>query len=124
MTNIIVADDDPEIRRLLRFILKLEGYYVMVASDGDAVLELAKERKVDALITDIIMPGKEGIETIMEVRELYPEVKVVAMSGGGQKGNEDFLKSAEMVGAHYTIAKPFEPDDFIKVLKKALNAKF
>lgn len=124
MTNIIVADDDPEIRRLLKFLLKLEGYNVMVARDGNEVLEHARFRKIDALITDIIMPGKEGIETIMEIRELYPDIKIVAMSGGGKKGNEDFLKSAEMVGAHCTIAKPFEPDDFIKTLKNALKARF
>ena len=122
MTNVIVADDDPEVRRFLRLILKREGYYVMVGRDGNDVLELADERKIDAIITDVIMPRKDGIEAIAQVKERYPKVRIIAISGGGQKNNEDFLKSAEMMGANYTIAKPFEANEILEVLKKALTS--
>ena len=121
MVNILVADDDPSIRHLYKLILEREGHKVYLANDGVEALVQAKKHHIDVLITDIIMPRKEGIETIVEVREINPEIKIIAISGGGRRGNQDFLKMAEMVGANYSLAKPFEPHDLLKILKTCLE---
>jgi CheY-like chemotaxis protein len=121
LVNILVADDDPSIRHLYKLILDREGHEVYLANDGVEALEQAKKHDIDVLITDIIMPKKEGIETIVEIREMNPEIKIIAISGGGRRGNQDFLRMAEMVGANYTLAKPFEPHDLLKILKTCLK---
>ena len=92
-----------------------------MANDGVEALVQAKKHHIDVLITDIIMPRKEGIETIVEIREMNSEIKIIAISGGGRRGNQDFLKMAEMVGANYSLAKPFEPHDLLKILKTCLE---
>lgn len=121
MVNILVADDDPSIRHLYKLILEREGHKVYLANDGVEALVQAKKHEIDVLITDIIMPRKEGIETIVEIREMNPEIKIIAISGGGRRGNQDFLRMAEMVGANYSLAKPFEPHDLLKILKTCLE---
>ena len=121
MVNILVADDDPSIRHLYKLILEREGHKVYLANDGVEALVQAKKHHIDVLITDIIMPRKEGIETIVEIREMNPEIKIIAISGGGRRGNQDFLRMAEMVGANYSLAKPFEPHDLLKILKTCLE---
>ncbi len=121
MINILVADDDPSIRHLYKLILEREGHRVYLANDGVEALAQAKKYNIDVLITDIIMPRKEGIETIVEIREMNPEVKIIAISGGGRRGNQDFLRMAEMVGANYSLTKPFEPHDLLKILKTCLE---
>jgi len=121
LVNILVADDDPSIRHLYKLILDREGHTVFLAQDGVEALSQAQQHDINVLITDIIMPKKEGIETIVEIREVNPEIKIIAISGGGRKGNQDFLRMAEMVGANYTLAKPFEPHDLLNVLKTCLE---
>jgi len=121
LVNILVADDDPSIRHLYKLILDREGHEVFLANDGVEALLQAKKHKIDILITDIIMPKKEGIETIVEMREMNPEIKIIAISGGGRKGNQDFLRMAEMVGANHSLSKPFEPHDLLKILKTCLE---
>ncbi len=121
MVNILVADDDPSIRHLYKLILEREGHKVYLANDGVEALVQAKKHHIDVLITDIIMPRKEGIETIVEIREMNSEIKIIAISGGGRRGNQDFLRMAEMVGANYSLAKPFEPHDLLKILKTCLE---
>ena len=121
MVNILVADDDPSIRHLYKLILEREGHKVYLASDGVEALVQAKKHHIDVLITDIIMPRKEGIETIVEIREMNSEIKIIAISGGGRRGNQDFLRMAEIVGANYSLAKPFEPHDLLKILKTCLE---
>ena len=121
MVNILVADDDPSIRHLYKLVLEREGHKVYLANDGVEALVQAKKHHIDVLITDIIMPRKEGIETIVEIREMNSEIKIIAISGGGRRGNQDFLKMAKMVGANYSLAKPFEPHDLLKILKTCLE---
>lgn len=121
MADILVADDEQSIRSILRMVLQMAGHTVSVAANGDEVLELANNKKFDLIITDIIMPKKEGIETILELKKLNPGIKIIAISGGGRKGSMDFLQVAEMVGAAYTIPKPFEPDEVVDIVKKCLD---
>ncbi|HXV73108.1 MAG TPA: response regulator, partial [Sphingomonadales bacterium] len=115
------ADDEQAIRSILRMVLQMAGHNVETAANGEEVLTLARARAFDLIITDIIMPKKEGIETILELKKLHPAIKVIAISGGGRKGSMDFLEVAEKVGASATIAKPFEPDDLVAAVKKCLK---
>ena len=121
MKKILVADDEEPVRGLLKMILQLEGYYVRTACNGEEVLEACQQEDFDLLITDIMMPKKEGVETIMELKNINPGISVIAISGGGREGGMDVLRAAEMVGAEFTISKPFEPKDLIKAVEKSLN---
>jgi CheY-like chemotaxis protein len=101
-------------------MLEPEGYTVLLASDGNEALRLLKERHdVDLVITDLVMPNCEGIETIRLIRGLYPELKIVAISGAfaGQ-----YLKLASILGANRIMAKPVEPEDLMLVIKDLSSA--
>lgn len=107
MVKILLIDDDPHLQMTLKIGLTRSGYDVLVAGDGEQGLKLLRDNRIDILITDIMMPGKEGIETIIDVRKLYPDIKILAISGGGQSGNITFLNMAKKFGAAGTLAKPF-----------------
>lgn len=119
--RILVIDDDENIRRLLRTILELEGYQVIEASDGGIGLREFEKSPADLVITDLIMPGKEGIETIRDLRQKSPDVKIIAISGGGRIGPESYLKMAEGVGALHTMKKPFELVELVEAVAKVLK---
>ena len=87
-----------------------------MAANGDQALAQLKQRRFAAVVIDIIMPEREGIETILEMRKHWPETFIIAMSGGGRIGPEDFLKLALMVGADRTLKKPFTPTQLIYAL--------
>ncbi len=103
-------------------VLNREGLSVEVARDGEEVVERAKAKPFDIIITDISMPKKEGIEVIMEVKALHPSIKVIAISGGGRKGKMDFLRMAKMVGATAILAKPFGPRELLAEVNKCLTS--
>jgi len=113
MPKILIIDDDAFVRETLIRILEDEGYQVITAPDGRRGLDAFRRERPDLVITDIIMPEQEGIETIMEIRGERPDAKIIAISGGGRIGNTDFLQIARKLGAADIIAKPFDPDDFI-----------
>lgn len=108
MKRILVIDDEPQLRAMLKRFLEMEGYEVAVAADGREALRLYAGQPADVVITDLIMPEKEGIETIKELKENYPAVKIIAMSGGGRMGPETYLSLAGKLGAQRTFTKPFE----------------
>lgn len=107
MLNIVVGDDDPAVRASLQSRLESAGHTVRTAADGAAVLSEVRERLPDLVITDIVMPGKEGIETIMELRKHHPALKILAISGGGRAGRVGYLGAAADLGADAVLAKPF-----------------
>jgi len=113
-----VVDDDSGVRSVLRAMLELAGYEVIVAENGRQALSLLDIAKVDLIITDLVMPEQEGIETIKILRRDYPDLPVVAMSGafGG-----DYLKIAELLGAHFTLAKPLRLEVVLETVRSALN---
>lgn len=111
MARILVVDDDQGIRSYLRRKLADAGHEVSEAENGLAAARIMRDDRFTLVITDIIMPEKEGIETIMEFRKKYPEIKIIAMSG---KGN--FLKMAQHLGADATLAKPFDFDDVLRAV--------
>ncbi len=120
MARILVADDNEDICELLRVMLSATGHEVVVAPDGASALALLRARPVDLLITDIFMPGKEGLETIMELRRDFPSVKIVAMSGGGKLGELQYLEDAVQLGAVRSILKPFREAEILAVVREAL----
>ena len=119
--SILVIDDDETIRELLRAILEREGYRVLEAPDGGEGLKQFTETPTDLVITDLIMPGKEGIETIRELRQKFPGVKIIAVSGGGRIGPSSYLKMAKGVGALRTLSKPFDKTVLLEVVKEVIE---
>jgi len=120
MARILIIDDDVQILDMLRQILKSEGYEVVEAADGREGIRLYREDPADLIITDIIMPEKEGIETIMELKRDFPDVKIIAISGGGRIGPEEYLPMAEMLGAKRTFSKPVERKQLLNAVRKLL----
>ncbi len=123
MTRILVIDDEPQIRILVRKILEREGYLVTDAQNGKIGMELFQEEPFDLVITDIVMQEKEGIEVIGELLENFPDTKIIVISGGSLNldGN-NLLRSAKILGAHCTLSKPFEIEDLLNSVKQALES--
>jgi DNA-binding response OmpR family regulator len=122
MPKILVIDDDVMVRNTISKVLRHSGFEVIVAEDGVRGLASFRRDRPDLVITDIIMPEKEGIEIIIEMRREHPETKIIAVSGGGRIGNADFLGMATSLGAAAVIAKPFLPEDLISQVKSCLAA--
>jgi len=121
MARILISDDDSQVRAMLRQMLERAGYEVADARDGKEAIKLYHENPADLVITDIIMPEKEGIETIMELKRDYPNIKIFAISGGGRVGPENYLKLAEKIGALRTFTKPFDRQELLAAVKQALE---
>ena len=119
--KILVIDDEKSIRTIVRLVLKRAGYDVETAEDGAEGVKTFSEGKFDLVITDIIMPEKDGINTIICLKEIAPEMPIIAISGGGRKGSMDFLEAAKKIGATKTIEKPFEPEKLLKTVRECLQ---
>ncbi|WP_041464221.1 response regulator [Pelodictyon luteolum] len=116
--NILVIDDDAAVRKFICTTLTREHHNVFEADNGKTGLQmLAQHPEVELMVTDLIMPEKEGIETIMEARQSHPELKIVAMSGGGKVGPENYLVLADALGANVTLKKPFSAQELLLSLK-------
>lgn len=115
LRRILVIDDDAQVRVMLRWLLEGAGYEVVDAPDGQEGVRLFRQQPADLVITDIFMPEKDGLEVIQELTRDFPEVKIIAISGGGQTGKVDLLPHAEAFGALRTFQKPLD-------LRKLLNA--
>ncbi|MDX1951781.1 MAG: response regulator [Verrucomicrobiota bacterium] len=120
-SQILIIDDDKVVRNLIGKVLAHEGYEVLEARDGAEGLQLYRKSFPDLVITDLVMPEKEGLETIREIRQAYPCVKVIAMSGGGRSGGEDYLKLATKLGATRTLTKPFLKDEMLALVEAVLE---
>lgn len=120
MANILVADDEELARFTIREILEAEGHAVIEAKNGIETIVLFNKQPVDIIVTDIIMPDKEGIETIIELKRDHPAIKIVAISGGGRTRNLDFLDLAKRYGADAVLAKPFSEQELIDVINPLL----
>jgi CheY-like chemotaxis protein len=116
MAVVLVIEDDEHLRRLLRTVLERAGYTVEEAANGAAGLKQFSIRPADVVVTDIIMPEKEGLETIIELKRDYPHVKIIAISGGGAALDAQYLPSAKALGADRTLEKPFEPREVIEAV--------
>lgn len=121
MASILVIDDESEVRYAIKAVLEDQGHSVAEAETGAQGLERLENARYDLVICDIIMPDKEGIETIVEIRESLPAQKIVAMSGGGRIKKEDYLAVAAAVGATYTISKPFDAETLTEMVNTILK---
>jgi DNA-binding NtrC family response regulator len=121
MKKILVIDDDDQIREMIRVVLEDEGYTVYLSSDGDEVTEMYKDDPVDLIITDIIMPEKDGMEIISQFRKEHPNVKIIAISGGGKIKAESYLVAAESLGALKTLSKPFDIMELVDIVKSLIG---
>lgn len=121
MADIVLIDDDESLRLVMKKILQGEGHTVRDATDGSRGVELVEEVEPDLVITDLIMPEKEGIETIMELREAYPGVRIMAVSGGGAADPTGPLGDAEAFGADTSLPKPFSVDEFTAAVRRVLG---
>lgn len=111
MPKILVIDDDNAVREILYESLSQYGYDIRCARDGEEALDIVQQEYLpDLVISDIIMPKKEGIETIIELRKMLPDVKVIAISGGGRTKAGDFLQLARKLGANISVEKPIDMD--------------
>lgn len=115
-TRVLVVDDSAELCASLKSLLELLGYEVETARDGAAALEMQRLRACRVLITDIFMPGVEGMETIARFKTAWPGVRVIAMSGGGERTKRDYLVAARQIGADATVHKPFSLDTLVAAL--------
>ena len=107
MARILLIEDEEMTRRTLQLALENAGHSVAAVEDGDAGLALDAELTFDVIITDMVMPGRDGAATILELKRRRPDVRVIAISGSGVAGRIDFLKLARQVGAEATFEKPF-----------------
>jgi CheY-like chemotaxis protein len=121
LARILIIDDEDQSRNMLSQALTRAGYEVSTACDGSEGIELFRSVMADLIITDILMPGKEGLETIMELRRDFPEVKIIAMSGGGRTGNLNFLDIAERLGAQRTLHKPYHLQEVFQLVQEVLQ---
>lgn len=120
-SQILLIEDDNCVRELLHQTLAKAGYNVIPASDGDEGLNLFRRSNPDLVITDIVMPQKEGLQMILELRRHSPKAKVIAMSGGGRYSNTDYLKLARKFGAKVTLNKPFLREEILNAVKEVLG---
>ncbi len=123
MATIYVFDDEPSILLMIKKMLEKAGYDVSIALNGREGMELFNTKIPDLLITDILMPEKEGLETIMELRKKFPELKIIAISGGGRFGPEGYLPGAKLLGADIVFQKPLIQKEFLQAISSLLNEK-
>jgi DNA-binding response OmpR family regulator len=116
-----IVDDDAGMRDSLVTLLGAYGFQVLAASDGVRALQVVRESAPRVVLTDILMPGQDGMETIKEMKRMHPDVKIIAMSGGGEIDNMDYLDYARMLGADATINKPADIDELVQLLGSLLR---
>ena len=120
MARILVVDDEELARFTIREILESAGHEVTEATNGSEAIACQNADPCDLMITDMIMPEKTGVETIVELRRNYPDLKIIAISGGGRAKNLDFLKVAEELGAVKILPKPFSEGELIERVNACL----
>jgi DNA-binding NtrC family response regulator len=123
MTKILVIDDDALVRTTLEYLLRDAGYEIATAEDGVRGMAMFRSEQPDLVITDIIMPEQEGIQTINEMRKAKPDAKIIAISGSRRIGNPDFLKMARSLGAMDVVSKPFDADELLTIVENCLAGR-
>ena len=131
MNKILVIDDEEDIRIVMQQVLELEGYEVSVAADGQEGLDILENERADLVITDVIMPGLDGVATLERIKERWPDMPVIVISGGGNVAPMDYqpaaiatnayLASAAQAGAALSMTKPFERKELIDAVSGLLG---
>jgi len=121
MQRILIIDDDHHILLMIKKMLERAGFGVELAPNGNMGLEVLKRMPVDLVITDIIMPEKEGLETIRAMKRLRSDLKIIAMSGGGKISPDNYLGTAKVFGANRVLEKPFTQKQMVSVVQDLLG---
>src|SRR6185295_10712868 len=121
MARVLLIDDEEYVRMTLTQALEDDGHEVIVAINGQDGINRYKAEKPDLVVTDVLMPEKEGIETVLELRRIDPQAKIIVISGGGRINNLDFLDVARKFGAAAALKKPFPIDEFSRVVAECLG---
>ncbi len=119
MATVLIVDDSKTTREYITMILKEEGYRTLEAKDGNVCLEVLKEEEPTLVIMDIVMPEKEGIETIIILKKQYPNIPVLAVSGAAL--SDSYLNNAKRLGADLTLNKPFTKEELLVAINKVLK---
>ena len=124
MPSILVIDDDPNVRDILQRMLGRAGYDVTTAINGKEGIRLFRAEGADVVITDIVMPEKEGLETIRELLEEFPDIKIIVMSGGGGLGEpSSYLSIAKMLGARLSFRKPIPRAELLAAVNEPSRSR-
>jgi DNA-binding response OmpR family regulator len=121
MASCLIIEDDHQVRKMLSLTLERAGHYVDEAVDGQEGTEMCAINSYDIIIADILTPRKEGLETILELRQEYPEMKIIAVSGGGRVGPTMYLQTAKVFGADYTFEKPIDRKKLLEKIDELLE---
>ena len=121
MARILIIDDETQVRSMLRLMLEREGYEVVEAPDGIEGIKAYRQNPADLILTDLIMPNKDGIGMIIELQKEFPDVKIIAMSGGGLNKPEGYLKGAKKLGALCTLTKPIDREEMLRAVKNTIK---
>lgn len=119
MARILIVDDDEQLREMLKQILERENYEVVESDDGEDASRLLKQSAFDLIITDIIMPQKDGTGLIMQIRKDFPDLQIIAISGGARHIDpQNPLHIARLLGANQTFSKPFRLKEFLEAVRE------
>lgn len=122
MACILVIDDNPEFRAILRTHLEANGHSTLLAENGEQGLSLLERGGIDMVLTDILMPQRDGVEVLREAKRRWPNLPVIAISGGGWIGANELLGMAERLGADQVLQKPVRREDLLQAVDEALSA--
>ena len=120
MKKILIIDDDADILKVTQRLLHRGGFEVDIAQDGEEGLSLFNQKKFDCVITDMIMPKKEGVEVIVEIKKKDPKVKIIALTGGGHISSDFYIKAAKQFHVDLALSKPFDPKELLAKVKEIL----
>ena len=121
LKSILIVDDEEQMRLALRRMLEKAGYTVREAENGDKAIRIHREEQADLIITDIIMPDKEGLGTILEIKSEFPGTKIFAMSGGGKNSPDQYLRMAKGLGVDGIFIKPFNREEILSAVAEILQ---
>lgn len=123
MANVLLVEDDDQLRTMLRELLTGSGYEVWEAANGKQGCDLYREQRFDLVVTDLVMPETDGVGVIMELRRIDQNVRIIAISGGGQIKADPYLKIARKLGVLATLSKPFGNKEFLDAVSLAIGAQ-
>lgn len=121
MARVLIIDDDEQIRQMLCRMLEQVGYTVDDAQNGAEGIARFRKQPYDLVLTDLIMPEKEGIEMIIELKSEFPDVKIIAMSGGARMGPDAYLQLADSLGAERCFSKPIPRADLLDAIRALIG---
>lgn len=118
---LLVVDDDANIRQIIKLLLESAGYRVFCATDGQEAVKMLAGQTFDLVLTDMLMPGSDGLELLSAIKKSRSPIKVLVMSGGGMIGVADYLKVAKKLGAHGVLEKPFTSETLLSTVADLLK---